>query len=373
MKKFVKNIVLFLMPFLLLAAGMIPFYIKALKCGELVDIEDAIELQRENCNSLMGLGYNEQTSYYKLINADYYKADVLALGTSRVMQFKKEFFQGTFYNCGGSVHGNYNEYLNFLENLDYKPKCILLGLDAWVFNDAWNQSCGDYSNYVKIQKIHRSKGIMLKSMIQDWINGKWTFDDLGNYPDNIGFNGCIKDEGFMCDGSYYYGNVYRNPEEDGDYLFADTLKRIENGVSRFEWGDHIDQDTLEQLDKLLSYCTQNDIEVIGFLPPFAPTVYETMEETGNYGYLAEIEPACVDLFNRYNFEFYNYMDGAYFDVTDDYFIDGFHGSEIVYGYIIKDMVSKGSEISSYTDLHHTDNILENAYDGRTFYDPDKRK
>ena len=68
------------------------------------------------------------------------------------MQFKDVFFEKSFFNCGGAVAGNYNEYENFLKNLEYKPECILLGLDTWVFNDAWNQSCGDYSSFEKIEK-----------------------------------------------------------------------------------------------------------------------------------------------------------------------------------------------------------------------------
>lgn len=153
------------------------------------------------------------------------------------------------------------EYDLFLLNLDYEPQCILLGLEAWVFNDAWNKSCGDYSNFVDICYIKRNKSAMLKNIIKDWAEGKWTFESINNYPTNIGFNGRVKDNGFIFDGSYYYGDIYRHPEEQRDYLFADTLNRIEN-----------------------------NIEVIGFLAPFAPTIYnvmEALEASGNYGYIIE--------------------------------------------------------------------------------------
>ena len=372
MKRFIRDIILLILPIVLMVAVRLLIYIVAMECGEFKDIQDNIEIQRENHTVLIGLGYNEQTRYYKLVNANYYEADILALGTSRVMQFKDVFFEKSFFNCGGAVAGNYNEYENFLKNLEYKPECILLGLDAWVFNDAWNQSCGDYSSFGKIEKIDRSKRVMLESIMADWKKGKWTFKNMNDYPDNIGFNGRIKDSGFMYDGSYYEGYLCRKPEEQEDYLFADTLARIETGTRRFEWGDNIDQDTLVQLENLLTYCADNDIEVIGFLAPFAPTVYMTMRDSGNYGYLEQIEPACEILFSKYCFEFYNYMDGSCLNVTNDYFLDGFHGSEIVYGYILEDMISKGSRVDKYVDLSNTHYLLEIAYDGKTFYDPDNR-
>lgn len=372
MKRFIRDVIVLILPIILMVMVRFPFYIVATRCGEFKTIQDNIAVQRENREILIGLGYNEQTRYYKLVNANYYKADILALGTSRVMQFKEVFFEKDFYNCGGAVAGNYNEYVNFLKNLEYKPECILLGLDTWVFNDAWNQSCADYSNFGKIEEIYRSKRVMLESIMSDWMKRKWNFNSLKDYPDNIGFNGRIKDSGFMYDGSYYEGYRCRHPEEQEDYLFADTFDRIETGTGRFEWGDYIDQDTLVQLENLLSYCAENDIEVVGFITPFAPTVYETMRDSGNYGYLTQIEAACKELFDEYNFEVHNYMDGSCLNVTDDYFLDGFHGSEIVYGYILEDMVSKGSKIDKYVDPCNTHYLLENAYDGRTFYDPDAR-
>lgn len=372
-KIFIKNIVIFLIPvivFLLISQG--PFYFAGYVSGEFRDIDKAIETQREEHNILIGLGYNEQTAYYKLCNANYYEAPVIALGTSRVMQFKGECFNGNFYNCGGAVSGNYNEYKNFLENLRYTPKMVVIGLDTWVFNDEWNRDVGNYDEFQVIHTVDREKKVLIKSIKQDWKDEKWEFKNLNDYPNNIGFNGRIKDAGFMYDGSYYYGYVYRSPEEQEDYQFSNTIGRIDTGTARFEWGEHIDEDTIVQLDNLLSYCKENNIEAIGFIAPFAPTVYKHMLDDGKFGYLSEITPECKILFDKYQFEFYDYVEVSQLGVTDDYFIDGFHGSEVAYAKIIMDMVEKDSKLSEYVNIEHTKNLIENAFDGRTFCDPDKR-
>ena len=147
MKKFLCNIILFILPlvcFIIISVG--PFYYAGFITHEFTDVNACIELQQSNPTSLFGLGYSDQTIYYKLQNANYYKKAVIALGTSRVMQFNSIYFKDNFYNCGGAVAGNYSEYKNFLENLSYRPDVIILGLDAWVFNDNWNNGCKKYNS-----------------------------------------------------------------------------------------------------------------------------------------------------------------------------------------------------------------------------------
>lgn len=369
MAKFVRNIVLFLLPLLLIVLATIPLYFLAKGTGETDPIEKSAEEQRNNHNSIIGLGYNEQTAYYKLLNANYYEAPIISLGTSRVMQFKEGFFSSQFYNCGGAVAGNYNEYRNFIENLAYTPEMILVGLDAWVFNDAWNAGCAEYNTLQEIKEVDRGMIPLMKAIVKDWISKKWSAEELNMYPGNIGFNGRVKDNGFMYDGSYYYGDLYRDPTSSADYKFIDTKNRISNGVSRFEWGRDIDEDTLIQLESLLSYCKEHDITVIGFLAPFAPSIYSIMEDSGNYNYLNEIAPACNKIFSKYGYEFYDYMDGAILEVTDEYFVDGFHGSEIVYGRIIEKMIENDSDIKQYADLDNIKYLIENAYSEYVFDDP----
>lgn len=234
MRKFVGNIILLCLPIVVyLIVLVVPFYYAGLVTYELTDVDDCIEMQRANPEALYGIGYSSATSWYKLKNADYYNASIIALGTSRVMQFKKDYFEDSFYNCGGAVDGNYNEYVNFLENLSYKPSIVILGLDAWVFNDEWNSGLSDYASFVEISKPNVNNMNVIKRIRQDW-NNKWNFNQLDGYSSNIGFNGRLKDDGFMLDGSYYYGNIYRNPELQEDYNFVNTLDRIATGTRRFE-------------------------------------------------------------------------------------------------------------------------------------------
>lgn len=249
---------------------------------------------------------------------------------------------------------------------------MLLDLDAWVFNDDWNRKCDDYSEFKEIERENRNIFSMTKAIAQDYVNGKWDFDDLLLYANNEGFNGKVKDTGFLNDGSCYYGFLYRYPEKSTDYQFVDTLSRIEEGRARFEYGEHVDNDTLEQLESLLQYCQENDIYVIGYLAPFAPCVYKTMSESGNYGYLEEITPACQELFAKYDYAYFDYGDGAVLGATDAYFVDGFHGSEVVYGLMVEDMIKSDEMLASCIDNEKLAALLANAFSELVLENPDTR-
>lgn len=201
MKKFLRKLLLYLAPFCVLA---LPFLYVAVKSKEIMDYDKIIKAQNISENALVGMGYNEQTVYYKYKNTVDKKPDVIALGTSRVMQFRSLYFKIPFYNCGGAVSGNYDEYLNFLKNLESAklPQYILLGLDSWVFNDNWNNNYSEYKTR-SIDKYPIKKMSIIKRIVDDYSLHKWNFRQILEGYDNIGFNGIVKGNGFQKDGSYY--------------------------------------------------------------------------------------------------------------------------------------------------------------------------
>lgn len=369
MKKFLRNVLLYMLPFAIPLAVFVWGCVAGLSTGEFGSLDRAIQEQRENPAIRIGRGYSEPKFYLKSVNADYYQPEVMALGTSRAMQFKHDYFTRSFYNCGGVVSSNYSEYENFLKSLSYHPQVILLDLDAWVFNDAWNSQREDYSydEVVPIEKPDVNYAYIVCEMVRDYRGGKWNFESIHSHPEGIGMSARVKGDGYAQDGSYYSESVCRARDADpAEVSFADSLERIGEGESRFEYGDHVDPDTVTQLNHLLAYCQSNGIYVIGYAAPFAPSVYKTMVQSGNYGYLQEITPSCEPVFAKYGFEYYDYLSGDFNGITDAYYLDGFHGSEIVYGMMVEDMLKHGSRLNEYADRNLLRQMLEERHNSLLF-------
>lgn len=367
MKRIIIKMICFILPFVVF---FLPFMIVALLTMEIVDFNQVMNIQRLSKREiLVGMGYNEQTDYYKLSNMNYFEPEVIALGTSRVMQFKGDYFVREFYNVGGAVNNNFDEYKNFLENVkpSAMPELIILGLDSWVFNDSWNQSVSSADCYWEIEKYKPDVRSTLFSIIEDYMDGKWSFSQvIDSQNSNLGFNGQLREDGFLVDGSYYYGDFYRNPKLQKDYLFADTYDRIENGIQRFEYGNVVDAETLCELEDLLAYCRQHSIQVVAFIPPFAPSVYDKLQNSGHYGYMENIYSKCLPLFTKYGFEVYDVQNSRALGCSDEYFVDGFHGGDIVYGKIIQYMISENSIIKEFTDEVKLNSMIENSYSPTVF-------
>lgn len=363
MRRFIRNIFIFALPFFLIF--LIPIWF-CYSAGELKTLDNAINSQRKNESALLGLAYNEQNAYYKILNANYYQADVIALGTSRVMQIRQEYFTTTFYNCGGGVSTNFDEYLNFVRNLEYTPKIIILGLDCWIFNDNWNKSVKSFSDYSKIDKTERPLQGILKAFIEDWLDKKWTIDSLSNFPDNVGVNARVKNNGFRNDGSYCYWDIYLHPEKQPDYQFKNTIYRINNGISRFEFGDDIDNESVEMLNDFLSYCEDNSIYVAGFSAPLAPSIYDRMVNSGNYAYLDGIAPACEKALIDHGYPFYDYLDGETLGYGDEFYVDGFHGGDIVYAEIIKRIAENNDRIAACIEIETIRQLVDKSDNCLTF-------
>lgn len=371
MKKFLRRVFLYIGPFLLL---VIPFCAAGALSGEIYDFDRVIAIQSENENRLVGMAYNEQRSYYKLENANVRKADVMALGTSRVMQFREEYFKTSFYNCGGSVKGHYNEYSNFLLNMDgdAMPGYLIVGLDAWNFNAETDRHEPVYDSFQQIVKSESSKISIIKRIGVDYFKGKWKIHDLFQRYDNLGFNGIIYGDGFRKDGSYFYRHNIANPQDSEDYEYRDTFARIETGTSGFEYGGEgeINTETLQCMEAFLTFCKGKDIMVVAFLPPYAPSVYDRMRDAGEYSYIDEIGPAVKELCDKYGYEIYDFTDIRQLGCDDSYFIDGFHGSEVAYGMMLREMCRDNSKLGEVIDTEKLDDCISDRFSNQLFVEPE---
>ncbi|MEG1074180.1 MAG: hypothetical protein RSF84_03490 [Ruthenibacterium sp.] len=327
MRHFLRIIAIFMAPIFLLCGV---FFTGLLRSGELADSAALADATVKGDVALYGLAYRDDTRAYKQRVTAQKSAELLVLGTSRSMQFRGDFFKtDSFYNAGGAA-AYLPQMLFFLQSLPKEslPKHLLLVLDQYFYNETW----GNVDNERDTAPFVFQKpdiGYSFRRMLSGYLDSKYSLLRVLQTPQGVyGMSAAGKNAGFYADGSYTYGTALLHPEQSLDYGFKNTLSRIDRGIDRFEYGAVCSRENIAATEKLLAFCKENAIAVTAVLPPYAPAVWQAMQTSGQYGYLAEIMPALAPLFAAYDAEILDY---SYLPETNDaQYVDGFHGSDRVY-------------------------------------------
>ena len=349
----------------MLVSAIIGFGVVCLyKAGELCSFSSYIHpLQQDQ---LFGLGYSYYDKTYKFHMTDEVECpQVLALGSSRIMQVKRSVVSPdySFYNAGGAIQ-NVRELALFVSKLHDSPQLILVNIDQWWFNRAYIAEDQSFSPsvYDDEPEWDMSKlGRLICDFYTDLVKGKINLTKVfGSHQ--IGLNAICNENGFAADGSRYQGDMIAAPEAQEDYNFKNVLSRIRNGNQRFQYGDQADSSMVSAVDDFLNQCVARKIRVVAFLPPFAPYVYEKMMATGRYGYMSQIYDLLRPLFDRHEgCSLYDFTDVTDTGAHNYDFDDGFHGSEIIYNGMIRQVVRQDSTLAPFFVSEQEMDRLDSVY------------
>ena len=365
----------FIVTFFLVSIPSFFVYKILLKAKEDLSLQEAVKFQLEQ-NTIYNFLSNDMFKY-KLELVKNIKPKIIALGSSRVMQFREESFNTSFITTGGAA--NYlNEGLLFLKEMTkhYKPEVIILGLDFWWFNEKFYQP--------KVFDQQEKKEIYIKNKINQTlsmvIKGEIGFDifkyilkdknDITNYQ-NMGLRSLKYSNGFRKDGSYQYTSFILGDEKNSDIKFSNTYDRINHGNSRFEYASHISKERVEIFNEIIKFAKDNDIKLILFIPPLANEVVEKMNSLGDkYNYVSEFRK-LVKGTDIENYDFHDMRD-YYKDSCE--FVDGFHGGDVAYQRMLKKMYDQNSSLSKYLNIELINkSISENTGKTLTIFDKTKYK
>lgn len=364
MNKYLLQIIIFCLVALLLLS---PFIITTLLTNDGTDFDKIIEMQRNNeKETIIGMGYGEvNNEYLKMTNVNYYKPEIITIGASVCMQYKDFFFNTSFYNTGRSSY-LFSQYSNFLSHIndDALPKIIILDLSHRNFNreEIDEQYPIIKTDYSVVESLKFNKINPLRLMLN--CSHYMTVCD-----NRLGSAALFQDSGFLQDGSYYYGNVYKD--------YGKNIEDIKISVDNedFVWlteSPDIDPSALESLDRFLSLCDEKDIFVIGSIPPIAVSVLPYIEnhKDDTCRYVYQIYPEAKKIFDKYGYEIYDYTDLRSFEIDDSYFVNWIHGGEVSFLRMVIDMDERGSILNEYTDLSYLKTLYENRFSNLTVYSLD---
>ncbi len=366
---FLKKIILLALPIVLVF--LLP--IMTIWWGrEYYSVMDVLKTQELHPETLFYMAESGHVILYKNILVSSRNPEVLALGTSRVMSFREQFFSkgAKFTNASNSV-SSFFDMKSFLEKLpENNIKLIILSIDQEMFKP---------SHPTIVEKdepealFTRFSQVLVDSWLQiykQYFSGKFGLVQLKEQSDksrNIGLNALVNGIGFRFDGS-----LNKNLESESNHV-----ERIENDIqikqeelkvnrASFLYGtEPPTEEMLSTFRDFLEYCKERGIYVVGFVPPYPHALYEEMIKVDDdYSrQVVELPMLTRSIFSKYNFPVFDFSDISTVGGKDTEFADITHGTDKLYLRTLIYMASRDNRLASYVDTVYLKKLL-----GQTFRD-----
>ena len=323
-------------------------------------VERAVKAQAKGDFALFGSGVSQDFLEYKLRLYAAVKPEITAVGSSRVMQLRAAYFRKSFLNMGGAA-GNLAMLRSTLEAMlrIHKPEAVILGLDFWWFMPQW-----EARPFEPARLTSGSYDYAFASLKKPWawlLEGKISPLGLaapllpasagGFRAGRYGIMAQQTDDGFGPDGSWYYTAETSGRQRPFDYQFQDTLTQVRHGIKAF-YRARADQQgpSAEHLDAFAEiWCRlkARGIQTFVFMAPLSERVLAALRERPqDYPHLFALREALL----ARGIDVLDFTDPRAFGSNDCEFIDGFHGGEVTYARILRDMADRWPALLSYVNM-----------------------
>ncbi|MBQ7606749.1 MAG: hypothetical protein IJU76_02045 [Desulfovibrionaceae bacterium] len=341
--------------FLFVGLFILPYSLFWLYSSGDVALERVIERQAQGDFVIFGSGVSQDFVDYKLALYTKVKPKIVALGSSRVMQFRARYFRKSFLNMGG-VAGNLPVLRSTLDAMlaVHVPEVVLLGLDFWWFMPKWNPD--PFASEPPTSGSYRYTLASLKKPWARLIDGKVRPEDIfapffSFRDDRFGIMAQTTDDGFASDGSWYYTAETTGQKKPFDYAFLDTLKQVRYGIKAFYHAKPDEQAPssrhLDAISEIYCRLKSRGVRVYCFIPPLAETVYTAMRaREAAYPHLFELASAL----KQRGIPVLDMSNPRTLGSNDCEFVDGFHGGEICYLRIIRNLCDQWSPLLGYVHV-----------------------
>lgn len=330
--------------------------------GELLKAKQVASIQQYlGDDFLYGAAYSSLFSHYKFEMISRRKAPVLVIGDSRMLQFKGAFFKdkNSFYNAG-LIASTPEAFVSVLKHMPKEalPKTLIFGIDHSSLTKTGVEINPFNTPAFLEPEEYMSMNMLTRKMAEDLNAKRYTLRQAMSNPKKVGISAKIKEFGFKQDGSYYYGEIYKSGQTANERI-EPYLERIRKGEDWFCGADEIYKDTLEKYEEIAEFCKDNSIHLIAVAPPLAPTGYKEYASRPDTAFLNDINSVVAPVFTSRGFEFYDYTNPQDLNLTDEYFIDAFHGSDVAYLRMTADMLKKGSALNDYASIEQLEEMENN--------------
>ena len=363
---FFKKVSFIIIPIIIVFA--FPLFVEIFS-GEFLTTESIINKQlNNNINVIYGTAYSDSSLYYKAEMVRRINPDILALGNSKILTMREGFFNRNirFYNAGGTA-GDIASFRKFLEVTGIRPSIIIMTVEPLHFDPVLVVSTTiSNKKYQSTAYISKVSSIISQSWVQvyyDYFQNKFTIDKIINSKqdiETIGLNARVNGSGLRNDGSYHYGKQYES-KELRDQKINKAITFIENKTT-VEGKEFFSTPALNELDNFLAYCKERNIYVIGYVPPTPKIIEDTYKKYSKYEYMFHTYEKTLPVFQKYNFDLYNFFSMSSLQSGDEETIDEYHTSEKVMLRAIIKMSENSQVLSKVTNINYLEKVISSTKD-----------
>lgn len=329
-----------------------------------VDMKGAVREQAAGKFVIFGSGVSQDFVDYKLNLYEAVKPEIVALGSSRVMQFRGKHFTRPFLNVGGTA-GNLAVLRSTIEAMlkVHTPEAVILGLDFWWFTKKWEPrpfdevppTSGSYAYSFDVLKTPYAW--LLEGKLGA---GQFFAPFTGRFEKHLyGIMAQKFHDGFGPDGSWYYTADVTGRQKPFDYKFRDTLSQVRHGIKAFSPAPEISKEHVYALSEILCKLQTRGVRVYLFISPLSRIVYDAMlARAQEYPQLFRLAETLAE----HNIEVQDYSDPQTLKSTDCEFVDGFHGGDVTYARLLRDLADKYPSLVQHVDILKLDEDIH-SYSG----------
>lgn len=306
---------------------------------------------------LNGMNVTNVYNYDERLLQKYYieglnnEPEVVVLGSSRIMLMGSSFFPGKRLVNNGVSGGQIEDMMavfNLYLKKDFIPKKVILGLDPWMLNEnnndtRWLSLKDDYIDMVRRLKIEIKDSLLateenrkygelfsldyfqnsLRNVLKFGINRYFLTQDAVN-------NGFTR----LSDGSICYDKKYRERTPAEVEL---TVKSYIGLKPIYLLGgfSHLSGRKIEQIEKFIDFLLEEKIEVVLFLAPYHPKVYNYLISNAQYKIILEAEDYYNAMALRKKINILGSFDPNKYEIDSYFFYDGMHFKEDAIPLILK--------------------------------------
>ncbi len=308
--------------------------------------EDVIRAQEKEPAALYNPCCSNIRKEYKRLMIEQKPSEVVALGTSRVLGIRQEFFAtpANFTNAGQALT-SLTELKDIGPLIKNKTKLVILALDSQLLNPEFIS--GDVPSDATVNLL----ATYWKKVYQDLLNRRTNIRTiLHNWENNphIGLVALNNLSGFKSDGSYEYGTTTSEDIPVTKQIDI-SIENLDKDRTSILYGKMISSNAIDSLEQFISYCHDNNIYVLGYMTPLPNRIYAKYASTNDVykEMLTKIPSTLQPIFSKYNYKFYDLTNSGILGASEQDFIDPTHGTDNLGTLVINYLAARDKELAKF--------------------------